>query len=142
MDGRCKRLGSWRSLRIPIVGGSTGRTPTVQGRFRGAEAGELEGFHNGTEPLRYVTCHSYHLYHRYGNKHYIFGTFRLQCLQSTTREAAHMNLNTALMSHLQKPPMALKITLITFMIHPIFLFAFNFNLLQRLQLPGPCQRFP
>jgi len=53
-----------------------------------------------------------------------------------------MNLNTALMSHLQKPPMALKITLITFMIHPIFLFAFNFNLLQRLQLPGPCQRFP
>ena len=74
--------------------------------------------------------------------HLIFGTFRLQCLQSTTREAAHMNLNTALMSHLQKPPMALKITLITFMIHPIFLFAFNFNLLQRLQLPGPCQRFP
>ena len=59
-----------------------------------------------------------------------------------TRETAHMNLNTALMSHLQKPPMALKITLITFMIHPIFLFAFNFNLLQRLQLPGPCQRFP
>lgn len=25
----------------------------------------------------------------------------------TTRETAHMNLNTALMSHLQKPPMAL-----------------------------------
>lgn len=29
------------SLRIPIVGGSTGRTPTVPGRFPGAEPGEL-----------------------------------------------------------------------------------------------------
>ena len=69
---------------------------------------------------------------------------RFDCVADgpATRETAHMNLNTALMSHLQKPPMALKITLITFMIHPIFLFAFNFNLLQRLQLPGPCQRLP
>ena len=46
-----------------------------------------------------------------------------------TREAAHMNLNTALMSHLQKPPMAPKSTLITFTVHPTFLFAFNLDLL-------------
>ena len=59
-----------------------------------------------------------------------------------TRETAHMNLNTALMSHLQKPPMAPKITLIAFTVHPTFLFAFYFNLLQRLQFPGPCQRLP
>lgn len=60
----------------------------------------------------------------------------------TTRKAAHMNLNTALMSHLQKPPMAPKSTLIAFTIHPTFLFAFNLDLLQGLQLPGPCQRLP
>ena len=39
-----------------------------------------------------------------------------------------MNLNTALMSHLQKPPMAPKITLIAFTVHPTFLFAFNLDL--------------
>lgn len=60
----------------------------------------------------------------------------------TTRKAAHMNLNTALMSHLQKPPMAPKSTLIAFTVHPTFLFAFNLDLLQGLQLPGPCQRLP
>ena len=49
-----------------------------------------------------------------------------------TRETAHMNLNTALMSHLQKPPMAPKSTLITFTVHPTFLFAFNLDLLQGL----------
>ena len=59
-----------------------------------------------------------------------------------TREAAHMNLNTALMSHLQKPPMAPKSTLITFTVHPTFLFAFNLDLLQGLQFPGPCQGLP
>lgn len=53
-----------------------------------------------------------------------------------------MNLNTALMSHLQKLPMAPKITLIAFMVHPTFLFAFNLDLPQGLQLPGPCQRLP
>ena len=45
-----------------------------------------------------------------------------------TRETAHMNLNTALMSHLQKPPMAPKITLIAFTVNPTFLFAFNLDL--------------
>ena len=53
-----------------------------------------------------------------------------------------MNLNTALMSHLQKPPIALKIILITFTVHPTFLFAFNLDLLQGLQAPSPRQGFP
>lgn len=55
---------------------------------------------------------------------------------------AHMNLNTALMSHLQKPPMAPKSTLIAFIVHPTFLFALNLDLPQGLQLPCPCQRLP
>lgn len=69
---------------------------------------------------------------------------RFDCVADgpATRETAHMNLNTALMSHLQKPPMAPKITLIAFTVHPTFLFAFNLDLPQGLQLPGPCQRLP
>ena len=54
----------------------------------------------------------------------------------------HMNLNTALMSHLQKPPMAPTIILIAFMAHPTFLFVLNLYLLQGLRFPSPCQRLP
>lgn len=55
---------------------------------------------------------------------------------------AYMNLNTALISHLQKPPTAPKSALIAFNIHPAFLLILNTNLLQGLQFPSPCQSPP
>lgn len=40
-----------------------------------------------------------------------------------------MNLNTALMSHLQNAPIALNANLIAFIVHPTFLFVPNLCLL-------------
>lgn len=53
-----------------------------------------------------------------------------------------MNLNTALMSHLQNAPVALKISFIALTVHPHFVVIIRLDFLQWLQLPCSCERFP
>lgn len=130
------------SLRIPIVGGSTGRTPTVPGRFPGAEPGELEASttglsHCGMQRVIVITSITDTVI-----TIVFLARFDRGADGPATRETAYMNLNMALMSHLQKPPMAPKSTLIAFIVHPTFLFALNLDLPQGLQLPCPCQCLP